>query len=401
MTEQFADVIHVHYLRGDEKLAVGRLALKHRKIFFEYTAEFIQTGLELSPFKLLLKPGIHTSEQQLFDGLLGVFNDSLPDGWGRLLLDRKLINLGINPIAVSPLQRLSYVGERGMGALLYTPEAQSGVFPYQQDLDQIADEALQFQQNDDDQFVDELLAMNGSSAGARPKVVINLNGEDWIIKFRSAIDPNDIGCIEYAYHLMAKEAGLVVPEAKLFPSKKGPGYFGTRRFDRVNGQRLHMHTISGLLHADHRFPSLDYQTILKASGWLTKDQREGEKQFRAAVFNVLAHNRDDHAKNFSFLMDEKGKWQVSPAYDLTFSSGPAGEHCSMIMGEGKNPTLSHLLKLAKIASIKEEGALQIIDEVKQAIAKWSSFSKQTGVSKASHAMVQSALERVAKRFNPG
>ncbi|MBP9729552.1 MAG: HipA domain-containing protein, partial [Gammaproteobacteria bacterium] len=219
-------------------------------------------------------------------------------------------------------------------------------------------------------------------------------------KFRSFIDPKDIGPIEYAYHLMALDAKLEVPQAKLFPSKVCPGYFGVKRFDRVKGKRLHMHTISGLLHADHRFPSLDYEAIMKATLWLSKDSRACEKQFRAAVFNVLSHNRDDHAKNFSFLMDEKGTWQVSPAYDLTFSSGPSGEHCSTIMGEGKHPSITHLLKLAAVTSLKKQTALQIIEEVKAATSKWKLFATEAGVHANSLKMIQSALHRI-ERENRG
>ncbi|MGB7128543.1 MAG: type II toxin-antitoxin system HipA family toxin [Candidatus Rhabdochlamydia sp.] len=398
MTFQNTSVVHVYFIRGQEKLSMGRLVLKDRRIFFEYNLEFIKTGLELSPLKLPLQPGIILCEDRVFEGLFGVFNDSLPDGWGKLLLDRKLMSLSLNPGDLSPLDRLCYVGKNGMGALVYEPEIE-GIKPFYHDnLDEIADEVVQFQENDDNRFIDDLLAMNGSSAGARPKVVITIDKEDWIIKFRSSSDPKDIGLIEYAYHLMAKAAHLHVPEAKLFPSKKEPGYFGVKRFDRVDGRRIHMHTISGLLHADYRFPSLDYETIMKATLWLTKDSREDEKQFRAAIFNVLSHNRDDHAKNFSFLMDEKGTWRVSPAYDLTFSSGPSGEHSSMIMREGKNPTLSHLLKLAEISNIKKQKALQIIDEVKMAVAKWGSFAKELGVSPDSLKMIQLALNRVVKNI---
>ena len=160
--------------------------------------------------------------------------------------------------------------------------------------------------------------------------------DDWIVKFRSSADPKDIGPIEYAYHLMAKEAGLIVPEAKLFKSKTCRGYFGVKRFDRTEHRFIHTHTLSGLLHADHRIPSIDYETVMKATGILTKNIEECEKQFRNAAFNVFSHNRDDHAKNFSFLMDENGTWTVSPAYDLTFSTGPGGEHCTTIMGNGRN-----------------------------------------------------------------
>ena len=390
-------VIQVYFIRGEEKIPMGRLAIKERKIFFEYTAEFIKTRLELSPLKLPLKAGVIVCEDRIFDGLFGIFNDSLPDGWGRLLLDRKLMQLGFNPGDLSPLDRLCYVGKHGMGALVYEPEIDTVAPQNHGDFDEIANEILQFQEKDDDEFVDNLLAMNGSSAGARPKIVVNINGEDWIIKFHSSIDPKDIGPIEYAYHLMAKESHLTIPEAKLFPSKKGPGFFGVKRFDRVGGNRLHMHTVSGLLHADHRFPSLDYETIMKATLWLTKDVREGEKQFRSSVFNILTHNRDDHAKNFSFLMDEKGIWQVSPAYDLTFSSGPSGEHCTTIMREGKNPTITHMVKLAEISGIKKTKALQIIDEVKIAVSKWKMFAEDAGVSHSSLKMIQIAIDRVAKK----
>ena len=149
--------------------------------------------------------------------------------------------------------------------------------------------------------------------------------------------------------------------------------------------------MSGLLHIDHRLSSLDYETIIKATASLTKDVRECEKQFRAAVFNVFTHNRDDHAKNFSFLMNEEGIWSVSPSYDLTFSSGPSGEHSTTIMGEGKNPTVTHLLKLAEVGEIKKQKALQIIDEVYAAVSLWRSFAENTGVSKFSARIIEKAL----------
>ncbi len=282
-----------------------------------------------------------------------------------------------------------------MGALTYEPEISSAAIPNYEDLDAIADETLQFQENDNDRFVDDLLAMNGSSAGARPKIVIATSEDDWIIKFRSFLDPKDIGPIEYGYHLMAKSANLDVPKAKLFPSKKGYGYFGVKRFDKMNGKRTHVHTISGLLHVDHRVPSLDYETIMKATMWLTKDHRECEKQFRASVFNVLSHNRDDHAKNFSFVMNTDGKWLISPSYDLTFSSGPSGEHCSTVMGEGKKPSLDNLLKLAEVGGIKKQRAMQIISEVKLAISDWNNIGKNAGVSSDSLKMIKSRLDRVS------
>ena len=141
-----------------------------------------------------------------------------------------------------------------------------------------------------------------------------------------------------------------------------------------------MHTLCGLLHADHRYPALDYSAIMKVTMLLTQNQLEVERQFRNAVFNVFAHNRDDHSKNFSFLMDEDGSWHVSPAYDLTFSSGPGGEHCTSVMGEGRAPTKSHLLKLAKASGIPDDTTLQIIEEVKNAVMLWPTFAKEANVS---------------------
>jgi serine/threonine-protein kinase HipA len=389
------NLVHVYYHSSLEKQLMGRLLLKNRQIFFEYDAAFMKTGLELSPFKLPLKTGVIESNDRPFEGLFGVFNDSLPDGWGRLLLDRKLMNAGLNPGALSPLDRLCFVGSFGMGALSYEPENPSTISDITNDLDEI-DSEIQATLDEDDTYVDDLLILAGSSAGARPKVLLNIDGVDWLIKFRSYLDPKDISAIEYAYHLMAMDAGLVVPEAKLFPSRKGLGFFGVKRFDRNADHRIHMHTIAGLLHADHREPSLDYESIMKATLYLTKDIRQCEIQFRNAVFNVLSHNRDDHSKNFSCLMDKQGSWTVSPAYDLTFSSGPAGEHSTMVVGEGKSPTKNHLLKLAGIVGIKQDKALEIIYQVFAAVKKWDDFATEVGVSKLQTKNIGEALRAIRK-----
>ena len=389
-------VVYVYYVPQDDKILVGRLALISRKIFFEYDPAFIKRGLNLSPFKLPLKPGVIPSNDFTFEGQFGVFNDSLPDGWGRLLLDRTLIKHHLNPGSLSVLDRLCFVGSQGMGALTYEPETENTPPLSHASLDEIAKEIVEFQEHDEDRYIEDLLKLGGSSAGARPKVLMNLEKEPWLIKFPSHTDPKDIGAIEYAYHLMAKDAGLDVPEAKLFPSRKCPGFFGSKRFDRTDIGRIHMHTMSGLLHADHRTPSLDYEIILKATMHLTRNMRECEKQYRQCVFNVLSHNRDDHAKNFSFLMDQSGIWCLSPSYDLTFSSGPAGEHCSMVMGEGKNPGMSHLLELAKISSIKKTEAVNIISEVKSSVSKWPEFAEKASVSTARSKMIEATIKKIIK-----
>ncbi len=391
------NLVYVYYQGALKKQLMGRLLLKNRQIFFEYDAAFIKRGLELSPFKLPLKAGVIESNNRTFEGLFGVFNDSLPDGWGRLLLDRKLMNAGLNPGTLSPLDRLCFVGTSGMGALSYEPENPSSISYITNDLDEI-DSEIQATLNENDSYVDDLLVLGGSSAGARPKVLLHIDGKDWLIKFRSHLDPKDISAIEYAYHLMAIDSGLIVPEAKLFPSKKGLGFFGVKRFDRNADNRIHMHTIAGLLHADHREPFLDYESIMKATLYLTKDIRQCEIQFRNAVFNVLSHNRDDHSKNFSFLMDAQGNWTVSPAYDLTFSSGPVSEHSTMIMGEGKSPTKAHLLKLSNTCNIKQDKALEIINRVLIATQKWTEFAGNVGVSKLQTKNIEEVLRAVRKNF---
>ncbi|MFM8454914.1 MAG: type II toxin-antitoxin system HipA family toxin [Gammaproteobacteria bacterium] len=391
------NLVHVYYHGALNKQLMGRLLLKNRQIFFEYDADFIKTGLELSPFKLPLKPGVIESNDRTFEGLFGVFNDSLPDGWGRLLLDRKLMKAGLNPNNLSPLDRLCFVGNKGMGALAFEPENQNTGLNLSYDLDEIAGE-IQATLDENDAYVDDLLILGGSSAGARPKVLLHIDHEDWLIKFRSSLDPKEVSSIEYAYHLMAKEAGLILPKAKLFPSRKGLGFFGVKRFDRNGNERIHMHSMTGLLHADHREASLDYESIMKATLFLTKDIKQSEIQFRNAVFNVLSHNRDDHSKNFSFLMDGSGNWTVSPAYDLTFSSGPAGEHSTLLMGEGKNPSKAHLLKLASLGNIKQDKALEIIAQVLKATEKWGQFGLETGISKLQTKNIGEALSLIRKNF---
>ncbi len=386
--------ICVYYQPKKERQLVGRLIMQDQQVFFTYEKNFSLKGLELSPFKLPITEGKIPASCSHFDGLFGVFNDSLSDGWGCLLLDCYLTKNQINFSDLSPLDRLYFVGSHGMGALLYEPEVQHSSTTNTHSLDEIAAEIETFQKNQDSTYVEDLLDLGGCSLGARPKALLSVDQVDWLIKFPASSDLKDLSAIEYAYHQMAKCAGLDVPEAKLFPSRKGWGFFGTKRFDRIDGGRVHMHTISGLLHADHRLPSLDYEMILKATMHITKNIQECKKQLRACAFNVFSHNRDDLAKNFAFLMVSSGVWRVSPAYDLTFSYGPCGEHCTMVMREGKNPGKSHLLQLADKIGIARSDAVEIIDEVQSAVDAWPQFAKNAGVSKKSALQVQKALQSI-------
>jgi serine/threonine-protein kinase HipA len=395
---------------GDGPSPIGRLAIRERKIYFEYDRSFIARGLEISPVRLPLQPGLRSFEAGLFEGLPGVFNDSLPDGWGRLLFDRAMRAEGILPEQLSPLDRLVHVGSAGMGALVYQPDIGPDATAGDIDLDRLAGQALAVLEGQADDVLGDLIALNGSSAGARPKAMVGYNPatgamihgavhlpdgfEHWLVKFPNTQDGVDAGAIEFAYADMARAAGIEMMATHLFPAQKGAGFFATRRFDRDGGKRLHMHTASGLLHADHRIPSLDYEDLIVLTMRLTRDIREAEKMFRLAVFNVLAHNRDDHAKNFTFLMDAAGNWRLSPAYDLTFSSGPGGEQTTMVNGEGKAPGTDHLRKLGENADLSKTQIEEIITQTQDALGKWSSLAKSCNVRAASIKLIGERLESV-------
>lgn len=392
---------------GGETMPVGRLAIRDRAIYFEYHDSFIDQGMDLSPLRLPLQSGVTRFDNALFEGLAGVFNDSLPDGWGRLLFDRFARSQGIMPDEMTPLDRLAHVGQYGMGALVYEPDYSAEEASDAINLDALAAQVQEVLDGSADDVLQELLALNGSSAGARPKALIGVDESrqqilhgthqllehyaPWLVKFANTQDGADAGAIEYVYALMAKEAGVAMPDVHLFPAKQGAGYFAIKRFDRDGTKRLHMHTACGLLHSDFRTPSLDYEDLMALTGMLTRDVREVEKMFRLAVFNVLAHNRDDHAKNFSFLMDETGEWKLAPGYDLTFSSGPRGEQSTMVMGEGKSPTVEHLIKLGNEAKIPKARITEIIEQTKAALARWESLAKEHGVSAANIKLIGSKL----------
>lgn len=395
---------------GQGLIKVGRLAIKDRKIYFEYDASFIQTGLEISPLKLPLKAGLYQFKESFFENLPGVFNDSLPDGWGRLLFDRFARTQGVLPREITPLDRLAYIGHQGLGALIFEPNHSLEESAQEVHLDTLAQQAHDVLAGTADHVLAELIALNGSSAGARPKALIGVHKQNhhilhgaqqlpegyrpWMVKFSNTQDGADAGAIEYVYALMAKQAGIEMPDVQLFQTEKSPGYFAVQRFDCTDDQRYHMHTACGLLHTDFRTPSLDYEDLINLTRILTKDTREVEKMYRLAVFNVLAHNRDDHAKNFSYLMNRDGHWCLSPAYDLTFSSGPGGEQSTLVMGEGKKPTTKHLLQLAEEASVAPAKAKQIIQATQQSLQQWPSLAENYGVESSNILLVQAKMNEI-------
>ena len=229
---------------------VGTMALyQNRLAVFEYDNDWIADGFSISPFSLPLEKKVFMPKIDPFDGIFGVFADSLPDGWGRLLVDRLMRRNGMNPYEVGSLDRLAIVGSSGMGALTYRPVISLADTMEEKRLDEIAVECERILNTETYDNLDYLFAKGGSSGGARPKILTKVDGEDWIIKFPSSDDSQDIGKQEYDYAICAKECGLDIEEVRLFPSERTQGYFGTRRFDRINSEengKIHMVSASGL-----------------------------------------------------------------------------------------------------------------------------------------------------------
>ncbi len=399
-------VLNVFLHQHSSTIPVGRLAHKEGKIYFEYDKDFLKKGIELSPYKLPLKGGVHLCDDMVFEGLFGVFGDSLPDGWGRLLLDRYFLKQGIHHHDITPLDRLSYIGEYGVGALSYDPIVQDlGIL---QDkvivLDELADASLEILEGTSEEMVDRLLGLGGSSAGARPKVMIQLSQDKtkilsgtntlkdgyrhWMVKFASSTDSKDIGKIEYIYSLLAKEAGVEMCDTTLLKGKQ-ECYFATKRFDRVGEDRVHIHSVAGLTHSDFRTPVLDYDDLLSLTLHLTKDVNEQIKMFKLACFNLVMHNRDDHAKNFSFMLDANNNWKLTPAYDLTFSYGPGGEHSTTYLGEGRDPTIKQLQKLGEKHNIAD--VQNIINNIRKISLKFQEYAKRYKVNSTSIKLIKASI----------
>ncbi|HBY02873.1 MAG TPA: type II toxin-antitoxin system HipA family toxin [Rikenellaceae bacterium] len=338
---------------------VGRIALTPDGLCgFEYDSEYLKTGKSISPYYLPLQSGLIVATRYPFNGNFGVFDDSLPDGWGSLLLDRFLRENGINPYKLTILQRLSLIGSTGRGALEYRPDKSIVTDNEFLDFDKLATEAEKILSGRESEgSIDLLYKYGGSSGGTRPKVFATINGREWLVKFKGMSDPHNVGVTEYNYSLLAKECGILMPETTLFEGK----YFGVERFDRTPGGKVHTVSAAGLLNANYRIPSLDYSVLLKLTLNLTRDMEQVKEMFRRMVFNILISNRDDHAKNFSFQYINEG-WKLSPAYDLLPGSGFNGYHTTTVNGKGEQ-TLSDIIAVASEVSITKMRATSIVEEL--------------------------------------
>lgn len=395
---------------------VGELiSVPRTGIYFGYDPAWLATGFNLSPLHMDFSVTPQAAaDTRLFEGLHGAFSDSLPDGWGLLLMDRFFQNeLGMARHSIGPLERLAYIGNRGMGALEYLPKLENTPADEQLDLAALYQASLEILSGGTAEVLNALRLAGGSPGGARPKAVIGLsadrrqaissfgdmpqNYEHWMVKFRSQQEARNTGVIERAYALIARQAGLEVPESDLLEIHTAAGterFFAIKRFDRDQGRKRHMLTAAAILYADFRAPSLDYGDLLRATWAITNDAAEVEKMARLMVFNALAHNRDDHAKNFAFLGDVTG-WRMAPAYDLTFSStgGRGNEHTTAFAGSGK-PSIKALKKVCQPFSFLKPDLY--IEQTLDAFAEWSAICKTLDLDKTQSAEILAALNEVWK-----
>ncbi len=390
--------IEVLYDTGQSSSRVGTLAASGFTTIFEYDDAWAKRGIELSPFKLPTGTRTHQLDlKSMVASTFGLFADSLPDGWGTLIMDRWFTKQGISKKDITPIDRLAFLGSHTMGALCYRPPLQDEDRAVVEavSVGEMAREAYELYSGRIEDAGRLLAQIGGSPGGARPKALIGISDdsskfvsgtgslpagfEHWLVKFSGAGNHYD-GVLEFIYNRIAKNAGVSVPEHQLIADDKRVQHIATRRFDRPSGnRRRHIATACGLLHADHMAPTLDYEELMKVAWRLTNSSAQAEEQFRRAAFNMFAINRDDHSKNHGYIMHDDGSWQLSPAYDLTFSTGPNGEHWTSYAGEGKEPRIKNLMAVARSGSISEKSVRAIIDQVKTAVASFKDLANEYGV----------------------
>ena len=420
--------LRVIYDGWGEHWVLGTLVDATHGVFFEYSPQAIARGLQLSPMhQPLHRPGAVATlfkGESYFYGLPGFIADALPDGWGMLLMDRALRKLGREPRSVSVLERLAIVGSRAMGALSFEP-AEKNLLPAEQlHLKDLAKEvlALQTDRNSGSQIADaqlrHLMQLGGSPQGARPKVLADFNARTgfissgvplvgsatpWLIKFPAESEHREVCAIEELYARVARQGGIDMPRSRFFDLGSKHSAFGVERFDRIviaDGKAKHISrvpimSLSAYLEADHRVPSLDYETVLLATQRITGDQREVLTAFKRCIFNVLMHNRDDHSRNFAFRLNQQGLWKLSPAFDLTYSFGPGGEHSTSVAGHGKNIVRAHLLRVASSADINVKTAERCIADWIKAVGGMSKLLRELPIRRDTfNGLLKSNAERI-------
>ncbi len=398
-------------LSAGHRVRVGELAQNKRAVFFQYDADYLQRHPSLSPFQLPFNNALQQAPSNPHNGLHGVFADSLPDGWGMLLMDRIFRQHGILAHQVTAMDRLAYIGSRGMGALEYAPISSYAAKPGSDVELAVLGEQARALFDSDNAEVPPALADAGRSGGARPKAQVYLPAdgpgggvlpapglEPWLVKFTSASLPlgHEEGLCEAAYLTMAQAAGIETPTWRLIPAPSSAAaiaWLAVKRFDcSAAGGRYHLHSLCGLLDADFRAPSMDYEDLIKASQTLCRSPEAGQAQFLRAVFNLFALNQDDHTKNWAFLQTDDGHWRPAPFYDVTFSPSPHGEHSTAFAGHGANPPLAAMQRLADQANFPSwPRAREAMTRIVDAIAKWPQAAADLGVRAETRKLVGGQL----------
>ena len=406
-------------LANGASVAVGELAQNRDGVFFQYGEDYLREYPSLSPFHMPFDGSVHRAPRDPHQGLHGVFADSLPDGWGRLLMDRMFRRQGIAPSQLTAMDRLSFIGGRGAGALRYTPTS-SPLAPAptgEADLWELGTRAEKLFAGEGEELL-AFLAEVGSSGGARPKAHVYLPAdaaasgarirpepgfEPWLVKFTSASLPlgHEESLCEAAYLKLAQNAGIDIPEWQLLhlPANaptSATAWLAQRRFDCTpSGGRRHMHSLCGLLDADFRAPSMDYEDLIRASQALCGHPAVGQTQFIRAAFNLFAVNQDDHTRNWSFLQDDAGNWQPSPFYDVTFSPAPHGQHTTAFMGHGSAPPLKvmqHLAGQANFASWPR--AREALERVVDALQNWPTIATELSIRPDTRRLISNQLDQI-------
>jgi serine/threonine-protein kinase HipA len=394
---------------------------------FQYTPEFVGSGIEIAPLCMPLARKVFSFPdlpRQTFKGLPGLLADSLPDRFGNALIDAWLATNGREPDSLDPIERLCYVGNRGMGALEFAPT----LGPRSRRTRRIEIEALvelasavladretlkaSFAGAERQEALQEILRVGTSAGGARAKAVIAWNEQTgevrsgqlpagkgcgyWLLKFDGVKGNRDqelegesqgYGRIEYAYSLMAAAAGIAMSECRLL-EENGRSHFMTRRFDRIAaGEKLHMSSLCGLAHFDFNAPgSHSYEQAFQVLRRLELGKEASEQLFRRMVFNIVARNQDDHVKNISFLMDRSGRFTLAPAYDLTYNFNPSGrftaQHQMTLNGKADKFSLEDFRACAPSALMKSGQVDALVAEVVAAVKRWPEFAASAGVESA-------------------
>ncbi|KVX12752.1 toxin HipA [Burkholderia ubonensis] len=380
-------------------------------IVFEYSDEARDRGLELSSYTLPLNgPKLRRNFPPHQLALPGPVYDSLPDGWGMLLMDRLFKRRRLNPARIGPLERLAYIGNNAMGALSFEPVAPEGQAPEEDiPLDRLAAEVREVLQGEGGEFLQTLLRVGGSPQGARPKVLVYRDPrtgafttaampgfEAWLIKFPAKEEHAEVCAIEMVYAECLRMCGIQTPDTLHFSLPNGLAAFATRRFDRHDGLRVPMQSLAAFTGADYKTAgTLDYVNFLRATQMCTNDLREKALAYERAVFNVTFNNRDDHPKNFAYIMSPSGEWKLAPAYDVTFCEGPGGYHQMDVMGEALAIDRKAMLSLADEAEISADVAGGIVDRFCDVASQFAAMTENLfpgGVTQDTLHVIQARID---------